>query len=155
MYKRQLLKGIKTSQRALADQHGTYVPVAVKISPDMAAEDIDGFCDAATRNRIDGIIAGNTTLIRDGVAASAHAKEAGGLSGEPLTDRARATIAQLAQRLQGEIPIIGCGGIASGADAAAHLAAGADLVQVYTGFIFQGPALINDIRKATTTEQPN
>ena len=150
-----LLKSIKTAQQTLADQHSTYVPVAVKISPDMAAEDIDGFCDAAANNKIDGIIAGNTTLTRDGVAASVHAKEAGGLSGEPLTERARATIAHLAQRLQGEIPIIGCGGIASGEDAAAHLAAGADLVQVYTGFIFQGPALINDIRKATATELLN
>ncbi|MEM7260317.1 MAG: quinone-dependent dihydroorotate dehydrogenase [Pseudomonadota bacterium] len=144
-----LLGGIKQSQRELAQQHGKSVPVAVKISPDMAAEDIDGFCDAAVHNGIDGIIAGNTTLTRAGVEASQHAQENGGLSGKPLTTRARDTIARLAQRLQGEIPVIGCGGINSGADAAAHRQAGAALVQVYTGFIYHGPPLINDIRKAT------
>ncbi len=150
-----LLQGIKRSQQALADQHGSYVPVAVKISPDMAAEDIDSFCDAATHNHIDGIIAGNTTLTRNGTEGSRYTQETGGLSGQPLTERARATIARLAQRLQGEIPIIGCGGIGSGEDAAAHLQAGADLVQVYTGFIYHGPALINDIRKATGTVNSN
>ena len=150
-----LLQGIKQSQLELADDHGKYVPIAVKISPDMAAEDIDGFCAAATANNIDGIIAGNTTLTRTGVESSRYAGENGGLSGKPLSIRARETIARLAQRLQGEIPIIGCGGISSGADAVAHLQAGADLVQVYTGFIFQGPELINDIRQATNQENIN
>lgn len=150
-----LLQGIKQSQLELADDHGKYVPIAVKISPDMAAEDIDGFCAAATANNIDGIIAGNTTLTRTGAESSRYAGENGGLSGKPLSIRARETIARLAQRLQGEIPIIGCGGISSGADAVAHLQAGADLVQVYTGFIFQGPELINDIRQATNQENIN
>ena len=150
-----LLQGIKQSQLELADDHGKYVPIAVKISPDKAAEVIDGFCAAATANNIDGIIAGNTTLTRTGVESSRYAGENGGLSGKPLSIRARETIARLAQRLQGEIPIIGCGGISSGADAVAHLQAGADLVQVYTGFIFQGPELINDIRQATNQENIN
>lgn len=143
-----LLRTIKNTQRKLTERHGQYVPVAVKISPDMALENIDGFCRAAVKNRIDGIIAGNTTLTRDGIESSDYAHKPGGLSGRPLAMRARATISALAQRLQGEIPIIGCGGIFSGEDAVAHLQAGAELVQVYTGFIYRGPPLINDIRKA-------
>jgi dihydroorotate dehydrogenase len=143
-----LLKTLKASQQQLADRHGSYVPVAVKISPDMAADDIDGFCDAARQHRIDGIIAGNTTSTRAGVEQSAHAGETGGLSGAPLTMRARETISRLAQRLQGEIPIIGCGGIVSGKDALGHLQAGADLVQIYTGLIFHGPALVKEVRQS-------
>ncbi len=147
-----LLGGIKQAQRALADRYGKYVPLAVKISPDMARADIDDFCRAATGNQIDGIIAGNTTLTRDGVEQSRHGTESGGMSGKPLTVRARETIASLAQRLQGEVPIIGCGGIFTGEDAVAHLQAGADLVQVYTGFIYRGPDLINELRRATNPE---
>ncbi len=148
-----LLTTLKSTQQTLADKHGRYVPVAVKISPDMAFEDIDGFCDAARRHNIDGIIAGNTTSTRAGVEQSVHANEAGGLSGQPLTERARNTIARLAQRLQGEIPIIGCGGITSGEDALGHLQAGADLVQIYTGLVFQGPALVDDARQTLLKEQ--
>ncbi len=144
----QLLATIKNGQRDLTQQHGRYVPVAVKVAPDMAAEDINTFCDVARQLKIDGIVAGNTTSSRDGVEESPHHGEAGGLSGKPLTLRARQTISHLAQRLQGEIPIIGCGGISSGEDAVAHLQAGADLVQIYTGFIYGGPALINDARRA-------
>ena len=143
-----LLKTLKASQQQLADRHGTYVPVAVKISPDMATDDIDGFCDAARHHRIDGIIAGNTTSTRTGVEQSAHAAENGGLSGAPLTTRARNTISRLAQRLQGEIPVIGCGGIVSGKDAVGHLQAGAELVQVYTGLIFRGPKLVKEVRQS-------
>ena len=142
-----LLKTLKTSQQDLAQQHGRYVPLAVKVAPDMADEDISTFCDTARQFEIDGIIAGNTTSTRQGVEQSLHASEAGGLSGQPLTDKARRTIALLAQRLQGELPVIGCGGIGSAVDALGHLDAGADLIQIYTGFIYRGPTLINNIRR--------
>ncbi|OED43886.1 dihydroorotate dehydrogenase (quinone) [Chromatiales bacterium (ex Bugula neritina AB1)] len=144
----QLLASIKNCQRDLAQEHGRLVPVAVKIAPDMSSDDISTFCDAARKFNIDGVIAGNTTSSRNGVEKSQHHSEAGGLSGRPLTEKARQTISHLAQRLQGEIPIIGCGGISSGEDAVAHLKAGADLIQIYTGFIYRGPELINEARHA-------
>ncbi len=142
-----LLRTLKKAQQELSQQHSRYVPLAVKVAPDMASEDIKLFADTARRYEIDGIIAGNTTSSRQSVEHSRFASEAGGLSGEPLTDRARQAISLLAQRLQSEIPIIGCGGILNGADALAHRQAGAELVQIYTGLIFRGPQLINDIRQ--------
>lgn len=147
-----LLKTLKSEQHKLSQVHGRYVPLAVKIAPDMASEDIGLFCDTAKQHQIDGIIAGNTTSTRHGVEQSPHADEAGGLSGQPLTNRARTTIAHLAQRLQGEIPVIGCGGIGSAEDAIGHLNAGAALVQIYTGFIYNGPALIQDVRRAIAAQ---
>lgn len=144
---KNLLQAVKNTQQKLADKHGRYVPIAVKIAPDMAAEDLTGFCDTARQLKIDAIIAGNTTLSRPGLT-SEHKDETGGLSGKPLTLIARNTITQLAQRLQKEIPVIGCGGIFSGEDAVAHLEAGASLVQIYTGFIYQGPMLVSDIRRS-------
>ena len=143
----KLLAEVKATQQRLTDKYGHYVPIAVKISPDMDTQDIDDFCKTATAVGIDAIIATNTTLSRPDLV-STHADETGGLSGRPVTIRARATIAQLAQRLQNEIPIIGCGGIGSGEDAVEHLAAGASLVQIYTGLIYRGPALISEIRKS-------
>lgn len=147
-----LLKSLKTAQQDLAQQHGRYVPLAVKVAPDMADEDISMFCDTARQFEIDGIIAGNTTSTRTGVEQSPHASEPGGLSGQPLTGKARQTISLLAQRLQGELPVIGCGGIGSAADALGHLNAGAELVQIYTGFIYRGPSLIKDIRHAVAAQ---
>jgi len=144
---RKLLQEVKQTQQVLTDKHGRYVPLAVKVAPDMADEDLTEFCDTARQLRIDAIIAGNTTLSRP-TLKSAHAAETGGLSGKPLTNRARHTIAQLAQRLQKEVPVIGCGGIFSGEDAIAHLEAGASLLQIYTGFIYQGPALVSEIRQS-------
>ena len=135
-----LLTEVKKTQQELTDKHGRYVPVAVKIAPDMEEQDLTDFCDNARRLSIDAIIATNTTLSRP-TLKSAHADESGGLSGKPLTDMTRTTITQLAQRLQKEIPVIGCGGIFSGEDAIEHLNAGADLLQIYTGFIYRGPAL--------------
>ena len=144
---RKLLQEVKQTQQVLTDKHGRYVPLAVKVAPDMADEDLTEFCDTARQLRIDAIIDGNTTLSRP-TLKSAHADETGGLSGKPLTNRARHTIAQLAQRLQKEVPVIGCGGIFSGEDAIAHLEAGASLLQIYTGFIYQGPALVSEIRQS-------
>ena len=151
---KKLLTEVKSTQQKLTDKYGRYVPVAVKVAPDMAPQDINDFCDTARALRIDAIIATNTTLSRPNLS-SEHADEAGGLSGKPVTELARSTIAQLAQRLQKEIPVIGCGGIFSGKDALAHLAAGASLLQVYTGFIYRGPELITEIRKSITDSPKN
>lgn len=143
-----LLSTLKTAQKELSQKSGRYVPLAVKIAPDMAMEDIDAFADTAIKHKIDGIIAGNTTASRDRVANSSHATQAGGLSGGPLTLKAREVIARLAQRLHGEIPVIGCGGILCSEDALAHRDSGAALLQIYTGLIYEGPQLINEIRLA-------
>lgn len=143
-----LLAVLKQAQESLTQEHGKYIPMVVKIAPDMADADIALFCDSARRHRIDGIIAGNTTASRAGTEASPHTHESGGLSGQPLTTRARHNIVQLTTALAGEIPVIACGGIGSAEDAIGHLDAGAELVQLYTGFIYNGPPLINDIRRA-------
>lgn len=149
---KRLLTAVKSTQRSLTDKHGRYVPIAVKVAPDMATQDIDEFCDTARALQIDAIIATNTTLSRPDLH-SIHAGESGGLSGKPVTEKSRNTIAHLAQRLQKEIPVIGCGGIFSGDDAVAHLEAGASLVQVYTGFIYRGPPLVSDIRQSIFNAQ--
>ncbi len=146
---KKLLTEVKSTQQTLTDKHGRYVPVAVKVAPDMAPADLDDFCDTARALRIDAIIATNTTLARPDLK-STHASESGGLSGKPVLAKSRVTISQLAQRLHNEIPIIGCGGIFSGDDALAHLEAGASLVQVYTGFIYRGPELVSEIRQSIT-----
>lgn len=143
----KLLREVKATQQTLTDKHGRYVPVAVKVAPDMAEQDINEFCDTARRLAIDAIIATNTTLSRPDLQ-SVHADETGGLSGRPVTEKALYTVALLVQRLQKEIPVIGCGGIFSGDDALAYLEAGASLVQIYTGFIYRGPELVSEIRRS-------
>ena len=144
----ELLSAIKQEQKVLAEQHGRYVPVAVKIAPDLTEEEIVGIAECLVSNEIDGVIATNTTLERDKVKHLAHGDEAGGLSGQPLTEKSTEVIRLLANALDGKMPIIGVGGIQSAADAKAKLAAGASLVQVYTGFIYKGPKLIKDIVNA-------
>jgi dihydroorotate dehydrogenase len=144
-----LLQLLQTNRKKLADEHDRQVPVAVKIAPDMSQDEIEQFCDLLIKHEIDGVIATNTTLSRDGVEDSPRSTEAGGLSGAPLTIRSRNTIKHLADRLQGEIPIIGCGGIMCAQDAVDHLQAGATLVQIYSGFIYCGPQLVKEIVDAT------
>jgi dihydroorotate dehydrogenase len=139
-----LLAQLKAEQQKLADIHGRYVPVALKISPDLEAEQIARIARLLMQHRIDGVIATNTTLSRDGVASLPHGAEAGGLSGAPVRGRSTAVIRQLAAALGGALPIIGVGGILSGADAAEKIAAGASLVQIYSGLIYRGPALIGE-----------
>ncbi len=139
-----LLSQLKTEQQKLADMHGRYVPIALKISPDLEAGQIAGIARLLMQQRIDGVIATNTTLSREGVAGLLHGKESGGLSGAPVRDKSTAVIRRLAAELQGALPIIGVGGILSGADAAEKVAAGAALVQLYSGLIFRGPALISE-----------
>ena len=143
-----LLAALKRRQAELADQHGRYVPLAVKIAPDLDLAQIAIVAESLTAHGIDGVIATNTTIARDGVAGMPHADEAGGLSGGPLTRSSTHVIAALRGRLGDRIPIIGVGGILSGRDAHAKREAGAQLVQVYSGLIYRGPSLVSECAKA-------
>ena len=140
-----LLAAIKAEQKALAQQYNKYVPVAVKIAPDLTEEEVNGIAQCLIENEIDGVIATNTTLARDQVAHLEHGNEMGGLSGQPVREQSTIVIGLLAKALAGKMPIIGVGGIDSAASAQEKIAAGASLVQVYTGFIYQGPDLVRDI----------
>ncbi|QSX28604.1 quinone-dependent dihydroorotate dehydrogenase [Shewanella cyperi] len=140
-----LLASLKAKQQELADKHGKYVPLALKIAPDLSDDEIADIGRSLLKNRFDAAIATNTTLSRDGVSGLEHANESGGLSGKPLTELSTQVIRKLAAELKGEIPIIGVGGICSATDALAKFDAGATLVQIYSGFIYQGPELIKDI----------
>ncbi|MGD9424324.1 quinone-dependent dihydroorotate dehydrogenase [Pantoea sp. NSTU24] len=140
-----LLAAIKQKQKALEQRHLKYVPVAVKIAPDLSEEELIQVADSLVRHQIDGVIACNTTLDRSLVSGLRHAQEEGGLSGRPVQSRSTAVIQRLSQELHGRLPIIGVGGIDSLTAAREKIAAGATLVQIYSGFIYQGPGLIKDI----------
>lgn len=144
----QLLVVLKEEQQRLANVHGRYAPLAIKIAPDLADADLRTVGQALLRHGMDAVIATNTTFSRAGVESLPHAQEAGGLSGAPLMARSTEVVRQLAEILEGRLPIIAVGGILSGADAAAKIAAGASLVQIYTGFIYRGPELIREAVKA-------
>ncbi len=144
----ELLTALKTEQANLATQYNKYVPIAVKIAPDLNEDEVNSIAQCLISNNIDGVIATNTTLSREGVEGLTHANEQGGLSGQPVKEKSTTVIKLLSKALEGKLPIIGVGGIASAADAKEKLAAGASLVQVYTGFIYQGPRLIKEIVKA-------
>jgi dihydroorotate dehydrogenase len=139
-----LLGKLKDKQRELADRHGKYVPIALKIAPDLDDEQIKVIAGTLTRHGFDGVIATNTTLSREAVAGLPYANETGGLSGRPVFDASNRVIRALATELGGALPIIGVGGILSGADAQAKLDAGASLVQVYSGLIYRGPELVRE-----------
>ncbi|MGB2739473.1 MAG: quinone-dependent dihydroorotate dehydrogenase [Cognaticolwellia sp.] len=141
----ELLSALKAEQTSLAEKYGKYVPVAVKIAPDLNEEEVNSIAECLIANNIDGVIATNTTLARDKVSHLPFGNEQGGLSGTPVKEQSTKVIQLLAKALDNKLPIIGVGGIASGADAEEKIAAGAKLVQVYTGFIYQGPGLIKDI----------
>jgi dihydroorotate dehydrogenase len=143
-----LLGSLKSQQSRLADRHGKYVPLALKIAPDLDDSQVDAIAALLCRHRMDGVIATNTTLARVGVEGLPNAEQAGGLSGAPLLAMSNAVLNKLAIALAGEVPIIGVGGIISGADAAAKIAAGARLVQLYTGFIYRGPELVAEAAAA-------
>ncbi len=137
-----LLAQLKAEQEKLAQQHGKYVPLAVKIAPDLDADQIKQIAALLIKHRIDGVIATNTTLSREGVEGLQHGNETGGLSGLPVRDKSTAVIRQLAAELNGTLPIIGVGGILKGEDALEKMQAGAALVQVYSGMIYRGWDLI-------------
>ncbi|AAU92481.1 dihydroorotate dehydrogenase [Methylococcus capsulatus str. Bath] len=141
----ELLDGLMGEREELTAQHGKRVPLALKVAPDMDSREIKALAGAVVRHGVDAVIATNTTASRDGVEGLEHADEAGGLSGKPLFLRSTEVVARLADALQGRAPIIACGGVFSGADAVAKFEAGASLVQVYTGFIYRGPALLAEI----------
>jgi len=146
-----LLARLTSERDTLAQQHGRRVPLAVKIAPDLTDDAVQSIARLLVAHRIDGVIATNTTLARDGVEGLAHAAEAGGLSGAPLTTRSTAIVRTLARALDGALPIIGVGGILSGEDARAKIDAGATLVQLYTGLIYRGPALVAECVRALAT----
>ena len=146
-----LLSALKQAQRSLADRHGRYVPIALKIAPDLDAEQITTIADSLLQHQIDAVIATNTTTTRDAVQGLVHADEAGGLSGAPVLTLSNRVISALRAELGDTIPIIGVGGILSGADAREKMLAGASLVQVYTGLIYRGPALVSECVQALTS----
>ena len=139
-----LLSAIKLRQSELAQQHGKYVPIALKIAPDLDDAQIAAIAALLMMHRIDAVIATNTTLARDAVAALPNADEAGGLSGAPVRQASTRVIRALAHHLAGEVPIIGVGGILSGADAQEKIDSGASLVQLYSGLIYKGPELVKE-----------
>lgn len=138
-----LLSGIKKQQAELTELYSKHVPVAVKIAPDMEGDALEQIAEKLLAHKIECVIATNTTVSRDAVRGSPHADEAGGLSGAPLSEMSTDVIRRLSELLEGEIPIIGVGGIMSGEDAAEKIEAGASLVQMYSGFIYEGPNLIS------------
>ncbi|HCI6165371.1 TPA: quinone-dependent dihydroorotate dehydrogenase [Klebsiella quasipneumoniae subsp. quasipneumoniae] len=140
-----LLSGIKNKQLELQQKHQKYVPVAVKIAPDLLPEELIQVADSLVRHNIDGVIATNTTLDRSLVQGMKHCDETGGLSGRPLQLKSTEIIRMLSAELNGRLPIIGVGGIDSVIAAREKMAAGASLVQIYSGFIFKGPPLIKEI----------
>lgn len=141
----ELLAALKVRQNELAEKHNKYVPLAVKIAPDLSHEEIDQIADSLIKNGIDGVIATNTTLDREMIFDMPHAIEAGGLSGRPLQSKSTEVIRYLSQRLDGKLPIIGVGGIDSAMAAREKIAAGAQLVQIYSGFIYRGPPLVKEL----------
>jgi len=143
-----LLARLDAERQALTQTHGRRVPLAVKIAPDLEDDAIRGVARLLLGHNVDGVIATNTTIARDKVAGLPHADEAGGLSGRPLFERSNAVIRSLARALDGALPIVGVGGILSGDDACAKIDAGATLVQVYTGLIYRGPALVAECVEA-------
>jgi dihydroorotate dehydrogenase len=147
-----LLSAIAQRREQLAATHGRRVPVFVKIAPDLDPAQVDVIAATLRRHAMDGVIATNTTISRDRVQGLAHAQEAGGLSGGPLLDASNLVIAQLRAALGGGFPIIGVGGVLTAADALAKLRAGADVVQIYTGLIYRGPALVDEVARAFKAE---
>jgi dihydroorotate dehydrogenase len=148
---RHLLGTLKAEQAKLAQAHGKYTPLVVKIAPDLTPADLRRIARSLVTHKIDGVIATNTTTDHSAVAGSPHAEEAGGLSGRPLGAKSTAVIRTLAKELAGALPIIGVGGIMSGTDASEKVAAGAALVQIYTGLIYKGPDLVAEIAAELAT----
>lgn len=141
---KQLLEALRHRREELATQHGRRVPLAIKIAPDMTDEETALVAAALVESGMDAVIATNTTLGRQGVENLPFGNETGGLSGAPLREKSTHTVKVLAGELGGRLPIIAVGGITEGAHAAEKIAAGASLVQIYSGFIYKGPALIRE-----------
>ena len=143
-----LLSALQERKAALVLRHGKRVPIFVKIAPDLDEAQVGAIAAALRNNGIDGVIATNTTVAREAVKTLPHGAEPGGLSGAPVFEASNRVITQLRAALGSGYPIIGVGGVMSGADAQAKVKAGADLVQVYTGFIYKGPELVTEVARA-------
>ncbi|MEZ5537479.1 MAG: quinone-dependent dihydroorotate dehydrogenase [Thiolinea sp.] len=146
----QLLATLKAEQHKLAEQYEKYVPLAVKVAPDLTPDEIHSMAGVFLDNKIDALIATNTLLDKTAVRDLRYGAEQGGLSGQPLTQKSTEVIRAFCQQLGDDVPVIGVGGIMSGEDAKAKMEAGAKLVQLYSGFIYAGPGLIKDCIKATS-----
>lgn len=145
---KSLMSALKEEQLKLQQEHGKYVPLVLKIAPDLSAEDIAHIAKLLLEFEIDGVIATNTTIARDMIANHPLAHETGGLSGAPVKEKSTLVVQGMATELNGKIPIIAAGGILTAEDAQEKLAAGASLVQIYSGLIYRGPQLIADIVKS-------
>lgn len=143
-----LLKSLKEKQAVLAKLHNKTVPLLLKIAPDLTHEEVVQIADSLVRHNVDGVIATNTTLSREGVENSTYGNQAGGLSGRPVAAKSTEVVKLLNQEINGRLPIIGVGGIDSAASGNEKFAAGASLIQVYSGFIYRGPQLIKDLVNA-------
>lgn len=143
-----LLSLLQARREELAQKHGKRVPMFVKIAPDLEPQQVDVIAATLQKNQIDGVIATNTTVARDAVQGLPHAREVGGLSGAPVLEASNRVIRLLRHALGSGFPIIGVGGVMSGADARSKIEAGADLVQIYTGLIYRGPALVGEAARA-------
>lgn len=139
-----LLKRALTARGALANKP----PLLVKLAPDLADADLPEVVDVIVANGVDGIVVSNTTLMRDGLKDATFARETGGLSGRPLFARSTRMLARVYQLTQGKLPLVGVGGVDSGETAVAKIEAGASLLQLYTGLVFEGPGLIGRIKQA-------
>jgi len=145
---RRLIGTLRDAQEKLGTRHGRRVPMLVKIAPDLSDNDVEAAARVLADLQVDGVIATNTTISRTGVEASPLVAEQGGLSGRPLMSQATAVLRMMRTRLPESIPLIGVGGILSGADAVTKQAAGATLVQCYTGLVYRGPALVHECVEA-------
>ncbi len=143
-----LLGGLKEEHALLKDKFGKHVPLVVKIAPDMDDQEITSLAQQLLSFELDGVIVSNTTVSRSAVVGERHSSQSGGLSGEPLRNQANHALSLVANEVKGKMAIIGVGGIVKGEDAAEKIRLGADLVQLYTGFIYQGPDLISDCVKS-------
>ncbi len=143
-----LLAELKTAQKRLSEQYQKYVPIAVKIAPDMSNQEIAEVVEALVAQEMDGVIATNTTVSRESVEHLQHGSEQGGLSGAPLLVQSTEKLEVLCEVLNGRLPVIGGGGICEGSDAIDKVKAGASLIQIYSGFIYKGPTLIKDCAQA-------
>ena len=141
---RRLVGTLREAQEALGARHGKRVPMLVKVSPDLSDQDIDAAARVLGDLQVDGVVATNTTVSRFAVQGARHADQAGGLSGAPLMEKSTAVLRRMRTRLPESIPMVGVGGILSGADAAAKMSAGATLVQLYTGLVYRGPRLVGE-----------
>lgn len=143
-----LLSAVQARKLKLAKQHGCSVPIFVKIAPDLDEAQVQAIAATIKKHGIDGVVATNTTIAREAVKQLPHGEEAGGLSGAPVLAASNRVISQLRAALGKGFPIIGVGGVMSGTDAQAKIAAGADVVQLYTGFIYKGPGLVTEAARA-------